>query len=280
MEKNGLPIDVQASEFAAKINNIASIFAGEELRAFRADLVKGDSGWHVEIHNDQVGFTMDVDQQETFLVTADWTCTSDRSGSWLKVTNSTYGIYLVDRPGRPLFRYDYAADYDSRLPKAHVHFHADHPDINPSQPMKDAQASLEHLGEGSKRARRRAKHRKRVNLSDLHFPVGGTRFRPALEDILLMMLEEYGVEPRNMESNEAVRILRKTLVDWRKSQVSAVIRDMPTLAIDFFESQGYKLVPSSEVSTNFILPSNAFVDKPEKLIDVREWSSQSIPSDY
>lgn len=222
---------------------------------------------------------MDADQQETFLVTAEWTCTSDRSGSWLKVTKSTYGISLVDRPNRPLFRYDYVSDYDSRLPKAHIHFHADHPDINPSEPMKDAQASLGHLGEGSKRARKRAKHRKRVNLSDLHFPVGGTRFRPALEDILLMMLEEYGVEPRNMKPNEAVAILRETLVDWRKSQVSAVIRDMPTLAIDFFESQGYKLVSSKQVSRHVMLPRDAFVDSPGKLIDVPGWGNQSSPSD-
>jgi hypothetical protein len=31
-------------------------------------------------------------------------------------------------------------------------------------------------------------------MSDLHFPVGGSRFRPSLEDVLDMLVRELGVD--------------------------------------------------------------------------------------
>ncbi|MCT1449929.1 hypothetical protein [Corynebacterium sp. p3-SID1194] len=267
MSENAKPIDRQASEFAAKISRIAQIFGGAETADYQSDIVPGKAGWWVEIHNNQHGFTLSADEKDVFLVKALWTCSSDWTGQWLKVERSRFGVFLAERPGRPLFRYDFDADYSRRLPKAHIHFQADHPDMNPTQPMKDTQESLSHLGEGSKRARKRVRHKKQTKVSDLHFPVGGTRFRPALEDILLMMIEEYGVEPQAMDPFEAVKELRRSLEEWRISQAKAVIRDMPLLALALFESEGFQVVADPEAHGSTVDPHDYFKNRTDKLFD-------------
>lgn len=266
MEDALLAVRQQASEFATKITNIARLFEGPNAFEFTSELVSGRSGWLIEIHNNNEGFILSAGETEAFQVQASWTCSADHSGTWLKVERSSFGVFFAHMPNRPLFRYDFDASYTSRLPKAHIHFQSDHPGMNPSQPMQDMEHSLDRLGKGSRRARSRAKHRKQINVSDLHFPVGGTRFRPALEDILLMLVEEYGVEAYELDPADVVQVLRESLQEWRTSQARAVIRDMPSLAIDFFESKGYVIVPRQGADSPDLPVREAFEDHPDKLI--------------
>lgn len=267
MSETAKSIDLQASEFAAKISRIARIFEGEQATEFQSEIVPGKDGWWVEIHNNEHGFTLNADENDVFLVKAHWTCSSYWTGQWLKVERSSFGVFLTERPSRPLFRYDFDAAYSSRLPKAHIHFQADHPGMNPTQAMKDTQESLTHFGDGSRRAKRRSKHGKQTNVSDLHFPVGGTRFRPALEDILLMMLEEYGVKPNSMSPVDAMDELRNSLKEWRISQAKAVIRDMPLLAISYLESAGFRVVADPNVHEHPVDPSDYFRNRTDVLFD-------------
>lgn len=261
------PIYSQASEFANTITDIAQLFGGHDTARYQSDVVSGPSGWLVEIHNNQEGFTLTTDEAANFLVQASWSCSSDHRGQWLKVERSTFGVFRSDLPTRPLFRYDFQSDYSDRLPKAHIHFQADHPDMKTSQAILDTQDSLRHFGTGSRRARNRSKHTKQVNVSDLHFPVGGTRFRPSLEDVLLMMIEEYGVVPENGSPTDAVEHLRSSMLEWRKSQARAVIRDMPTLAMDYFQSRGFQLVPIPDTGLSDHQARATFSDSPKKLLE-------------
>ena len=168
-------VETQASDFALRITRIAKIFGGENTPEFQSDIISGERGWLAEIHNNQQGFNLTTDEEDSFLVRAEWSCSSDRSGQWLKINQSSFAVFLTALPKRPLFRYDFVSDYSARIPQAHIHFHADHPTMQASQALQDAQGSLEHLGSGSQRARRKVKHRKKIKVSDLHFPVGGTR---------------------------------------------------------------------------------------------------------
>lgn len=81
------------------------------------------------------------------------------------------------------------------------------------------------------------------------------------------MVEEYGVEPREVTPQQAVKELRRTVLAWRKSQVKAVVRDMPSLAIEYFESQGFKLVPDPAGPDPGLRLEGVFRDNPDKLID-------------
>jgi len=268
MSETAKPIDLQASEFAEKISRIAELFGGDQTTDYQSDIVRGKDGWLVEIHNKERGFRLTADEKDVFLVQAHWTCSSDWTGQWLKVERSSFGVFLAERPNRPLFRYDFESNYSSRLPKAHIHFQADHPDMNATQAMRDTQESLEHLGGGSQRARKRVKHAKQINVSDLHFPVGGTRFRPALEEILLMMVEEYGVEPHSLTPSDAVKELKDSLKEWRISQVKAVIRDMPLLAIEYLEKEGFRVEADPSFHVAPVDPHDYFVNRVEKLFDL------------
>lgn len=85
--------------------------------------------------------------------------------------------------------------------------------------------------------------------------------------MLLMLLEEYGVEPWEMSPNEAVSRLKQTVLDWRISQAETVIRDMPSLAIKYFESQGFKVISDPAGDKRGQCPEDYFFDRPEKLND-------------
>lgn len=81
-------------------------------------------------------------------------------------------------------------------------------------------------------------------MSDLHFPVGGSRFRPCLEDILDMLVRELGVDHQPG--------WRDALADgrerWRRMQTAAVVRDAPGEAIDATARWPHKATATGLVS--------------------------------
>lgn len=108
------PIDLQALEFAEKITEITRIFGGPRTPGYISDIISDGSGWLIEIHNNKEGFTLKADGNETFLVQAAWTCTTDGSGKWLKVQRSSFGLYFCSRPRRPLLGW---AEFSARWTK-------------------------------------------------------------------------------------------------------------------------------------------------------------------
>lgn len=254
-------IDKQAEEFAERITRIAKMLGGDNVSEFHSDVISGaepgeSTGWHIEVTNGD-GIALFTGGKKTFLVTAEWVCSTDGEGTWLRVESSKFRVFLEPLAQKPLFRYEFDMNVTSNLPRAHIHFHGEHPEMKDNPAFESVGASLQHPGSGSRRARRRQKKAQKPLLSAMHFPVGGPRFRPSLEDVLLMMIEEYGVEPLNGTSKEATELLQENILMWRKSQVSAVIRDMPSLAVEYLESRGYEIIPK---------PGSELTDSPEKLI--------------
>jgi hypothetical protein len=74
-------------------------------------------------------------------------------------------------------------------------------------------------------------------MSDLHFPVGGSRFRPSLEDVLDMLVRELGVD-HEPGWRDALATGRER---WRRMQIRAVVRDAPGEAIAVLEKLGYEI---------------------------------------
>src|SRR5690242_21769004 len=73
-------------------------------------------------------------------------------------------------------------------------------------------------------------------VSDLHFPLGGHRFRPCLEDVLEMLLDELGVDcPRDVR-----RVLAEGRERWRLKQVAASATDSPETAARVLRELGYQ----------------------------------------
>lgn len=90
---------------------------------------------------------------------------SDHEQQHLKVVCSQ--LRLFAEGGRLLvFRYEYDAELESRWqPAAHVQFHCEHPDL----------ARL--MAESGRHMSRSSGGRALPDITDLHFPVGGSRYR-------------------------------------------------------------------------------------------------------
>lgn len=151
----------------------------------------------------------------------------DRSDVHLKTVRSDIVIKSVlDRT--PLLRQDYRADM-TRAPSAHWQITAE-------------RGSFSHL-----LTRANATDRTRVekphDLSSLHIPVGGERFRPCLEDVLQFLVQECGVDRLDGWSDVVQSGRRR----WRHRQVAAVVRDAQSQAAETLRSLGCNVSPGEAV---------------------------------
>lgn len=130
--------------------------------------------------------------------------------------------------GSPFFRYDLEAHPRSNsVPTAHLQVYG-HRD------------ELLHAMYVSERSRSRPPRKKDLDpasprgLHQLHFPVGGSRFRPCLEDVLELVIDEFGVDtaPGWREAITAGRIA------WRHIQLASAVRDDPDVARKALEELG------------------------------------------
>jgi len=128
----------------------------------------------------------------------------------------------------PLFRYHYQRQSAHDLPASHIHVHA----------HRDALSHvLGQTGTQTPRGKARARADDIPRMPDLHFPVGGHRFRPCLEDVLEMLVTEFGVD----HPDGAIEALRQGRETWRRSQTRTVVRDAPEEAIHVLSSLGYEV---------------------------------------
>jgi hypothetical protein len=80
------------------------------------------------------------------------------------------------------------------------------------------------------------------NLSSLHLPVGGERFRPCLEDFLQFLVQECGVDA--LDSWED--IIRAGREEWRRRQTRTVVRDAQAEAAASLREAGWTVTPPAE----------------------------------
>jgi hypothetical protein len=211
----------KAEDFAARITDTVRIVAGEETPAFRLRGAVGERGAvHAVIRQDPAqGIKLTVDGLPLLLLRVDFRCTWDHAQKFLAVDTSAIKVY-ASQDGEPLLRYEYSRDSEADLPGAHLHVHA----------HRDALTYVMSMaGQASPRGKRRvARLGSGVGprMSELHFPLGGPRFRPCLEDILQVLIAELGVDA----PAGATEALQAGRVDWRKDQLAAAVRDSPETA--------------------------------------------------
>lgn len=147
----------------------------------------------------------------------------DAEDAHLRVANSTFGLWVDTTGGRtdprPLVRIEFdrrriAGDHAA----AHVHLHAHSPELawlygSSGQPAPD--------------------------LHSLHFPVGGPRFRPTLEEFILFLDREglYNDFKRGWK-----RVVLDSLREWEEIQASSTARRFPDAAADSLSRLGYTVI--------------------------------------
>jgi hypothetical protein len=142
-------------------------------------------------------------------------CQLDSLGEYLAVEESTFNLLSVlDRT--PVFRIHYRRNCPSQ-PTAHVHVHGH-------------RGALSHLLS-------RAGHDSPHDMSSLHIPVGGSRFRPCLEDFIQFLICECKFDAQcgwrgHIEAGRE---------RWRCRQAAAVVRDVPEEAARVLRHLGYSV---------------------------------------
>lgn len=229
-----------AREFAEDLTRTVQAVVGNDCPPFIADTpqLAQPSGFSVAVvrQDPAEGITLCSGDEPLLTLMVEFRCSWDGHGAYLAVIWSRIEVFPRDDIGKEqLVRFEYVKDMRSRVPAAHVQVHGTHEAL--TELMAEA-------GSGTKRGRRRqasAAGGKSPRLAELHFPVGGHRFRPCLEDVLEMLIEEFGIDVPGGDLPAA----RETLADgretWRRSQVGAAVRDAPNEAVRVLRELGYQI---------------------------------------
>lgn len=224
----------QAAKFAQELT--ATIRATVEMGCpdFEAALV----GERVAVRQTPAsGIVLTVGGAHLVTLTAIYWFDWDRAGQFLAVHESSFKIYAdPDMRREPLFRYEFERGGAGDIPNAHIHVHG----------HRDALAYVMTMaGRTTARGRRRAQaatHSDWPAMADLHLPVGGDRFRPALEDILQLLIEELGVDCQDGWRAALANGRQR----WRELQTASVVRDSPDIAASVLHGLGYAITPPAD----------------------------------
>jgi hypothetical protein len=122
----------------------------------------------------------------------------------LVTERSSFGLYLDQELDRNVFHYDYARDPSNPYPVAHLQVAAASPTFDELCQRLDRD----------------------VELARLHFPVGGRRFRPCLEDLVEMLIIEGLVTGRDGWQSATT----EHRAWFHRIQLKAAVRDDPDAA--------------------------------------------------
>lgn len=136
----------------------------------------------------------------------------------LTVESSIMAVLTGPEVEHQLFRYDYERNKKDGFPEAHLQV------CTESQPMKDLLTAV---------------GRSRQSVEDLHFPVGGRRYRPPLEDIIEFLIREKIVAERST----AQAVINRHREEFRRIQLKAAIKSDVPSAIEALGDEGYDVTP-------------------------------------
>src|SRR5690606_38919905 len=117
-----------------------------------------------------------------------------------------------------------------KVPSAHLNVHAHRDEMVHAMVM----AARQHRGRSREGALDR---RQTTHMAAIHFPLGGHRFRPSLEDVLEGGVREFGADTRRGWEQAIAR----GRLAWREMQLKAAVRDNPAAAVTMLEALGYRV---------------------------------------
>lgn len=216
--------EVQSQAFAQRLSDAVSAFVDKTI-PFKAT----ESGSRFVVSDDTSGIVIRLGDKGTLTLEINYRCKLDDAGRYLKVLRSKVAVYAGSRPkGDPLFRFEYVHEPGDGLPASHFHVHA----------HRDQFTRVMTLAAISGAAQRQVAPEAELEsarMSRIHFPTGGHRFRPTVEDILQLIAEEFGAHP----GPRWPQVLHTNRVQWRRQQTGAAVRYCPSEAVRVVEELGY-----------------------------------------
>jgi hypothetical protein len=135
----------------------------------------------------------------------------------LIVQGSSMGVYCYDDPESMVFHYDFHREPKNDYPGAHFQ-------------VAGSSDSLQELCE---------RHGLTRTLERFHFPVGGKRYRPTVEDVVEFLVVEGIARPHDGWTD----VVQRHREDWERIQLRAVIRRDTETAVDELRQMGYGVSP-------------------------------------
>lgn len=187
---------------------------------------------HMIIKGPRDGVSLYCKGEPLLTLQASYRCSLDRDATYLSVAVSCFSVHVGDTDStEPLYRYDFVRDLKAVLPSAHLQIHAHRSQMGFAMGMA-AQRQAARRGPTGKGMCEQAE------LKRLHFPLGGARFRPCLEDVLGMLVSEFDID----RAPGWEEVLEEGRAKWRRVQAAAVVRDCPDVAISTLEAMGHRVV--------------------------------------
>lgn len=230
-------LESQARDFAARLTRVISNVV-TDCHPFSSRALERDGTERFSVHQEpDTGIPLRVNGEPLLTLKVQYFCMWDTPQHYLAVEKSHFKVYAgKEAKGEPLFRYDYLRSPHPEVPGAHLQIHAHRDGIT---------HVMSRAGSSSRRGRRRAAADVGdvPRVSELHFPLGGARYRPCLEDLMEMLVCELGVDC----STEGRQALADGREDWRRHQLRAAARDSPSDAAAVLEKLGYSVTPPENI---------------------------------
>lgn len=196
------------------------------------EVLAADSGGNSPVvvkQSEPEGLVLCVEGRELLRLIVSYKCSWNSAAEYLGIMASTFELRFRGET-EPLYRFDYVRDSGANIPAAHINVHAHRDEI------VMAMVATGKKGRGRSRIKQLDQPEGRVpRLSQIHFPVGGHRFRPCLEDVLEMVILEFGIDVK-----EGYRsAIAKGREQFRRIQLRAAVGDDPELAAEKLRELGF-----------------------------------------
>lgn len=228
----------QTRDFAAQTTTIIRIMC-PDAPDYVAEAAIRKSVWKAKIATPgDKPVDLTVDGKRLLRLKVFYECTASSRHSFMLVEKSAF-ILLPAQGSEPLVRLEYLRHPHSDVPCCHLHVHA-HRDDWTFAMTRDG------VGSNRREVARRASAERAPQLSDIHFPAGGPRLRPALEDFLAMLIHDLGVD----HDEDALEVLARQRAAWRTDQVRAMTASLPEVAAEVLCDAGYMVTPPDDLNVH------------------------------
>lgn len=223
MSTDGFHLEAEAGKFATDLEAmIDAVLPGRH--ELQASTVKGKTHSVVEPkrteQDNPQGIDLRVRGRFMGKLEFQYLVVADRTNHYLKVVKSSIAIRSVAM-GEPVIRLEFEPGAHSS-PVSHWHVHAENGAVSAWLALSEPDTE---------------KQRQRWAMAAVHLPTGGERWRPCLEDVLEMLVTDFGLDTRDGWKDA----LAEGRADWRKRQLKASIRDDPKTSADTLRRLGYNV---------------------------------------
>lgn len=234
-------LEAQARDFAKALSTMIAKVFGPTSPQFIAEISEPkveNSTPHILVKPQaESQIELKIDGHHALNLVVQYQCTWDHRGHFLKVQRANFHVFPADN-GEALFRYEFVANPNSsNVPAAHFQVHAHRDELLYTLLRSNSPKNAGRM------AALRGGRTKIPKLASIHFPMGGPRMRPALEDVLQLLTTEFNVES---EAN-ALKAIQESRAQWRRDQIAACIRDAPEVAATALERLGYTVTRPAEL---------------------------------